>query len=53
VGSRCGRFEPALELLQRGTINVTAMISDRFPLEQASRAFKSAAAKGVLKVLLA
>src|SRR5438552_7733558 len=29
VGSRCGRFEPALDLLRRGLINVQDMISDR------------------------
>ena len=35
VGSRCGRFEPALELLRLGTINVSDMISERLPLEKA------------------
>jgi alcohol dehydrogenase len=52
VGSRCGRFEPALELLERGVVNVADMISARFPLREAKRAFERAAAKCVLKVLL-
>jgi threonine dehydrogenase-like Zn-dependent dehydrogenase len=52
VGSRCGRFEPALELLAGGRLRLEEMISDRFPLAQAARAFERAAAGGVLKVLL-
>ena len=52
VGSRCGRFEPALDLLARGLINVQDMISDRAKLADAPRAFELAARKGTLKVLL-
>ena len=52
VGSRCGRFEPALELLAGGRLRVEEMISDRFPLAEAAQAFERAAAGGVLKVLL-
>jgi alcohol dehydrogenase len=52
VGSRCGRFEPALDLLRRGVVNVRDMISERMRLEEAPRAFERAARKGVLKVLL-
>ncbi len=52
VGSRCGRFEPALELLRLGTINVSDMISERLPIEKARQAFELAGSKGVLKVLL-
>lgn len=52
VGSRCGRFEPALNLLKAGKINVVDMISAEFPLGQAPRAFAKAAEAGVLKVLL-
>ena len=53
VGSRCGRFEPALNLLQFRRVNVTDMISETLPLSQARRAFALAAKRGVLKVLLA
>jgi threonine dehydrogenase-like Zn-dependent dehydrogenase len=52
VGSRCGRFEPALELLQLGAIDVSSMISERMPLASAPAAFERAAQRGVLKVLL-
>ena len=53
VGSRCGRFEPAIELLNNGLINVADMISERIPLARAPQAFRTAAKSGVLKVLLA
>ena len=52
VGSRCGRFEPAIELLGRGLINVQDMIAARRPLADAPAAFELAARKGTLKVLL-
>ena len=52
VGSRCGRFEPAIELLRLGAINVADMISERLPLHRAPAAFRDAAKPGVLKVLL-
>jgi alcohol dehydrogenase len=52
VGSRCGRFEPAIELLKRRKIRVEDMISESLPLVEAPRAFDRAAERGVLKVLL-
>ena len=52
IGSRCGRFEPALELLQLGAIDVTSMISGRMPLADAPAAFDRAAQRGAMKVLL-
>ncbi len=52
VGSRCGRFEPALKLLKSRKVRVDAMISDVLPLKSAPRAFQEAAKPGVLKVLL-
>jgi threonine dehydrogenase-like Zn-dependent dehydrogenase len=52
VGSRCGRFEPALKMLSKHRINLDGMISEQLPLSEAPRAFDQAAAKGVLKVLL-
>jgi alcohol dehydrogenase len=52
VGSRCGRFEPALRLLASGKVRVDDLISDEFPLDRAPDAFKRAGTKGVLKVLL-
>jgi len=52
VGSRCGRFQPALRLLQRGIIRLDGMITDRFPLPEAPSAFARAAERDALKVLL-
>jgi threonine dehydrogenase-like Zn-dependent dehydrogenase len=52
VGSRCGRFEPAIKLLAKRKVHVDAMISEVLPLKSAPRAFKEAAKSGVLKVLL-
>jgi threonine dehydrogenase-like Zn-dependent dehydrogenase len=52
VGSRCGRFEPALKLLEQGRINVADMIAAEFPLSRAPRAFREAQAAGIMKVLL-
>jgi alcohol dehydrogenase len=52
VGSRCGRFEPALRLLRTKQVNVESLISEILPLKDAPLAFRRAAAPGVLKVLL-
>lgn len=52
VGSRCGRFPPAMRLLAGRKIAVRPMIADRFPLRDAERAFQRAAERGCLKVLL-
>lgn len=52
IGSRCGRFEPALALLQRQRVDVRQMVSAEFPLSQAPAAFAEAVKPGVLKVIL-
>lgn len=52
VGSRCGRFEPALDLLVSRKIHVADMISDKKPLSRAPAAFALAGRRPVLKVLL-
>ncbi len=52
VGSRCGRMEAALPLLEKSEIPVEKMIAGEFPLQQADRAFARAAERGVLKILL-
>lgn len=52
VGSRCGRFEPAIRLIASGKVRVDNLISDEFPLVRAAEAFERAGTKGVLKVLL-
>ena len=52
IGSRCGRFAPALELLKTGAVEVESLISEEFPLAEGLRAMERAAEPGVLKVLL-
>ena len=52
VGSRCGPFEKALAALERRDIDVTSLISQRFPLEQGVQALQKAGEAGVLKVLI-
>src|SRR6202034_532992 len=52
VGSRCGRFEPALELLRLGAIDVSSMISEKMPLGSAPAGFERAGQRGVMEVLL-
>uniref|UniRef100_Q028K3 Alcohol dehydrogenase GroES domain protein n=1 Tax=Solibacter usitatus (strain Ellin6076) TaxID=234267 RepID=Q028K3_SOLUE len=52
VGSRCGRMELALPLIDHELILVDEMITDCFSLSEAPRAFARAAERGVLKVLL-
>jgi len=52
IGSRCGRFEAALPLLEHELIRVEEMITDRFALADAPKAFARAAERGAMKVLL-
>jgi threonine dehydrogenase-like Zn-dependent dehydrogenase len=52
VGSRCGPFAPALRLLERGDVDPTVLIAERFPLERGVEAMQRAAERGVMKVLL-
>lgn len=52
VGSRCGKFAPALELLKDKKIIVKDMISEEFSLSNGVEAMKAAERKGVMKVLL-
>ncbi|MBM3740707.1 MAG: zinc-binding dehydrogenase [Acidobacteria bacterium] len=52
VGSRCGRFAPALKLIRQGKLNLDPMVTDELALSEAERAFEDAGRKGVLKVLL-
>jgi len=52
VGSRCGRFVPAIELLASKRMDLSPLISRRLPLEEGMSAFREAAAPGTLKVIL-
>src|SRR5688572_25891975 len=50
VGSRCGPFDKALEALDAGLIDVSALVSERFDLSQGVQALEHARQKPVLKV---
>ncbi len=52
VGSRCGRFAPAIDLLKKGAIDLDSLISEEYPLSEGAHAMSRAGARGVLKVLL-
>ena len=53
LGSRCGNFATALDLLQRGQISVQPLLSKVFPLEESLEAFEYLARSACLKVCLA
>lgn len=52
VGSRCGRFTPALQLLDEERVRVSDLISAEFRLSDALEAIHRAGENGVLKVLI-
>jgi len=52
LGSRCGVFAPALELLRQGQVTVQPLITRVFPLEQGLEAFELLDQTSALKVLL-
>lgn len=52
IGSRCGKFAPALEILKEGKIKVRELISEIFSLDKGIEAFEAASKKGALKILL-
>jgi threonine dehydrogenase-like Zn-dependent dehydrogenase len=52
LGSRCGVFAPALDLLRRERVTVSHLISKTFPLAQGLEAFEYLDQTPALKVLL-
>jgi threonine dehydrogenase-like Zn-dependent dehydrogenase len=52
VGSRCGRFAPALEALARGAVDVLGLVQEELPLAAGVAALAKAGAKGARKILL-
>lgn len=52
IGSRCGPFKPALQLLAQNQVDVKHLIHTRYPLDEGLVAFEKAQSPGVLKVLL-
>ena len=53
IGSRCGPFPAALQVLASGQVDVEPLIHARYPLTEGLAAFERASTRGVLKVLLA
>jgi len=52
IGSRCGPFGKALDLLASGRLDVSDLVSGVYPLAQAEGAFDAAGRPGALKVLV-
>lgn len=52
VGSRCGPFPVAIELLKREKVNPTLLIDAKFDLAEAKQAFQAAESTGCLKCIL-
>jgi threonine dehydrogenase-like Zn-dependent dehydrogenase len=52
VGSRCGPFAPAIDLLAQQKIDVMPLIQGRYALADGLAAFEHAQQKGVMKILL-
>jgi threonine dehydrogenase-like Zn-dependent dehydrogenase len=52
IGSRCGRFARALELLETGAVEVESLIADEYPLAEGVAAMTRAQSPGILKVIL-
>jgi 2-desacetyl-2-hydroxyethyl bacteriochlorophyllide A dehydrogenase len=52
IGSRCGPFEPPLNLLADAKVNPLPLIEAVYPLERGVAALQQAALPGVLKVLI-
>jgi threonine dehydrogenase-like Zn-dependent dehydrogenase len=52
IGSRCGRFDKAIDLLANGKVNVEPLIALEFDLTDGVEAMAAAGRPGTLKVLL-
>ena len=52
VGSRCGEFAPALQMLDAGEIDPRDLIDAEMPLSDGLAAFARAGRRGALKILL-
>jgi threonine dehydrogenase-like Zn-dependent dehydrogenase len=52
VGSRCGPFVPAIQLLQRGLVDPVSLIEARYSLSEGPAAFQHAGRSGAMKILL-
>lgn len=51
-GSRCGRFEPALRLMDLGLIDPTPLITEILPFSRVEEAFDKTRSRDALKILV-
>lgn len=52
AGSRCGRFQPAIDLLASGRVDPVRLITMRLPLDEGLTAFEAARSPDHMKVIL-
>ena len=52
LGSRCGRFAPAVDFLAKQLVDIKPLIAKTFDAQEVIEAFEYSRQKGVLKVLL-
>jgi len=52
IGSRCGPFSPALELMRAERVDPSLLITARYPLSAGLAAIEHASQPGVLKILI-
>jgi len=52
IGSRCGPFKKAIDVLRRKAVVIEKMVDGDFPLEKAQKAFRLAQESEVMKILL-
>jgi threonine dehydrogenase-like Zn-dependent dehydrogenase len=52
VGSRCGHFAPALELLKNQSVDVESLIAEEMSLSEGVKAIERAGQRGVMKIVL-
>lgn len=52
IGSRCGPFDKAIEALSTQSVNVNSLVTGRFDITDAIKAFEKAKQKDQLKIIL-
>jgi 2-desacetyl-2-hydroxyethyl bacteriochlorophyllide A dehydrogenase len=52
IGSRCGRFQPAIDLLQKRAVDVRPLITQTLPITDGLEAYAQAAQPDSLKIIL-
>jgi len=52
IGSRCGRFQPAINVLKQGLVNVTDLITASYSATEYRQAFNAAQQTDAFKIIL-